>query len=203
MVPLRVSDYYAPAVIVLLLQHFAVTFAGLSIVRDERWGTMELFRVAPLSAIEILLGKYLSYMIFAGSLAAILTGLVVFGLGVPMLGNWTDFALTVAALIFTSLGLGFLISLLARTTSQAVQFSMIVLLASIFFTGFFLSIQALWPPVRVLSWMLPATYGIQLLQNVMLRGELASPEMVANLALIGLNLFLLAWLLLHRALARS
>jgi len=44
------SDFFAPAVLALLLQHLAVTFAALSIVRERYVGTMELFRVSPLSA---------------------------------------------------------------------------------------------------------------------------------------------------------
>src|SRR5665811_2290923 len=35
------ADYFAPAVLALLLQHLAVTLAGLSIVRDRHQGTME------------------------------------------------------------------------------------------------------------------------------------------------------------------
>ena len=52
-----VSDFFAPAVLALLLQHLAVTFAALSIVRERNVGTMELFRASPLSAAEALIGK--------------------------------------------------------------------------------------------------------------------------------------------------
>lgn len=200
--PLRVSDYYVPSAIALLTQHLAVTFAALSIVRERRGGTIELFRVSPVSAIETLLGKYVSYFIFEAILLAILTALALIGLGVPMLGAWSNYVLILGVLIFTSLGLGFVISLLARTTSQAVQFSMIILLASIFFSGFFLTLQLLRPAVRVVSWLLPATYGTQMLQNVMLRGFLRDFNLLYSLALMGLAFFVLAWFLLRRKMAR-
>jgi ABC-2 type transport system permease protein len=93
-VKLRPSDFFAPAVIALLLQHLAVTFAALSIVREQRDGTMELFRVSPVSAFETLLGKYLSYLFFAGVLAAILTLAVVYGLRVPLLACFRHFTIT-------------------------------------------------------------------------------------------------------------
>ncbi len=54
------SDFFAPAVLALLLQHLAVTFAALSIVRERNVGTMELFRVSPLSAAEALLANTLA-----------------------------------------------------------------------------------------------------------------------------------------------
>jgi ABC-2 type transport system permease protein len=201
-VQLRVVDYYAPSVIILLLQHFAVTFAGLSIVREQRSGIMELFRVAPISAMETLLGKYMSYLIFIGAIAAVLTALLFFGLRVPVLGDWTQYALVLLALVFTALGVGFVFSLLAETTSQAVQYAMILLLTSIFFSGFFLSLDMLWAPVRIVSWLLPATYGIRLLQNVMLRGIIADWGLLINLAAFGLCFLLVAWILLHVRMAR-
>jgi len=40
--------FYAPAVLALLVQHIAVTFAALSLVRDRTQGTNELFNVSPL-----------------------------------------------------------------------------------------------------------------------------------------------------------
>jgi ABC-2 type transport system permease protein len=79
-----VLDFFAPAVLALLLQHLAVTFAALSIVRERNVGTMELFRVSPLSAAEALFGKYISYMLFGGVIAAILSALLVFVLHVPV-----------------------------------------------------------------------------------------------------------------------
>ena len=197
------ADFFAPSVIVLLLQHLAITFAALSIVRERVNGAMELFRVSPISAIEMLISKYLSYIVFSGILAVILTLLVIYGLAVPMLGAWLSYGLVIAALIFTSLGIGFVISLLAQTDSQAVQYSMIVLLASVFFSGAFLALQTLWEPVRVVSWALPATYGILLLQNIMLRGHLADPILLGGLTAIGGGLFIVALWLLHRVMARS
>lgn len=133
------SEFFAPAVLALLLQHLAVMFAALSIVRERSVGTIELFRVSPLSAAETLVGKYLSYMLFGGIVSAVLSGLLTYILHVPMLGNWWYFALVIAAILFTSLGIGFVISILSQSDSQAVQYSMIILLASVFFSGFILN----------------------------------------------------------------
>jgi ABC-2 type transport system permease protein len=200
-VQVDVTDFYAPAVIVLLLQHLCITFAALSVVRDRRSGAMELFRVSPLAAAEMLIGKYLSYFLFAGVLGAILTAILVYVLRVPMLDWWQNYALAVAALIFASLGAGFVISLISDTTTQAVQYSMLLLLASVFFTGFFLRLDNLLAPVRLISWLLPATYGIQLLQNIMLRGRGVDVGMISALAAIGVFLMIVAWTQLRKVMA--
>ncbi|HMN59055.1 MAG TPA: ABC transporter permease, partial [Anaerolinea sp.] len=198
-----ISDFFAPAVLALLLQHLAVTFAALSIVRERNVGTIELFRVSPLSAGEALFGKYISYMLFGGVIAAILTALLVFALHVPMLGNWGYFALVLAAVLFTSLGMGFVISLISQTDSQAVQYSMITLLASVFFSGFIMSLDMLWQPVRVISWALPTTYGTLLLRDIALRGIELNWRLLGVLVAIGLVLMLISWRLMRRLIVKS
>lgn len=195
-VQFNVNDFYAPAVIVLLLQHLILTFAALSMVRERQLGSIELFHVAPISPFEILVGKYASYMLFGSVLAAILFALIVFGMGVPMLGSWLVIALVTAAVLFSSLGVGFVISLVSKSDTQAVQYAMIVLLTSVFFSGFLLGLNTLWEPVRVISWSIPATYGILLLRDIMLRGASLDLLVFIPLAGIGLALFWLAWLLL-------
>ncbi|HLO17017.1 MAG TPA: ABC transporter permease, partial [Anaerolineales bacterium] len=168
-IKLELTDFFTPAVIVLLLQHMFVTFAALSIVAERRVGTMELFKTSPISSSEILLGKTLSFFVFGLVVAAAITLLVVFALGTPMLGTWQNYIIAVIVLLLTSLAVGFFISLVSENDTQAVQFSMLLLLASIFFSGFFLDLRLMWEPMKAFSYLLPATYGINILHDVMLR----------------------------------
>ncbi len=193
-----VTDYYAPAVIVMLLQHLTVTFAALSLVRERLLGSLEVFSVSPISALETLLGKYLSYLIFGSLLSAVLFSLIVFGMQVPQLGSWLHVIFIVLGLVFTSLGIGFVISLISTTDTQAVQYSMIVLLTSVFFSGFILELYTLWEPVRIISWFLPATYGILSLREVMLRGNALDWGLMWQLLGLGLLLAAVSWWLLRR-----
>ena len=197
------SDFFAPAVLALLLQHLAVTFAALSIVRERSSGTMELFRVSPLSAGEALFGKYVSYMFFGSIIAAILSAMLIYILHMPMLGDWKDFALVIAGLLFASLSIGFLISIISQTDSQAVQYSMIVLLASVFFGGFIIDLNYLLNPVKVISWMLPTTYGTTMLRDIALKGNHVNWLLLGELVAIGLFVMLIAWLLMRRSISTS
>lgn len=190
--------FYVPAVIALLLQHLAITLAGLSIIQEKDRGAMELFRAAPVSAFEMLVGKYGSYILLIGGLSAVLTALIILILGVPQLGQWANYVFIIMALLVASLGVGFNISLSARSDSQAIQYGMLTLLAAIFFSGFFLPLYQLAPPVRVISWLLPATYGTILLQNQMLRGQAPQVLLLTALSLFAALLFLLAWWRLNR-----
>ncbi len=197
-VQLTVIGCFAPAVIVLLLQHFSITFASLSIVRETRSGIIELFKVAPITAFETLAGKYVSYLFFEILLAGVITALAVWLLKIPILGPLQHYALAVVVLLFTSLGVGFLISLISETDTQAVQYSMLLLLASIFFSGFFLDLRLMKAPITFLAWSLPATYGIRMLQDIMLRGSAVPQLLFLGIASMGVVLFIIDWLLLRK-----
>jgi len=80
---------------------------------------------------------------------------------------------------------------------------MIVLLTSVFFSGFILGLETLWQPVRVISWALPATYGISLLRGLMLLGDPLAWDTLLQLTAIGVGFFGLAWFLLRRSMAHS
>jgi ABC-2 type transport system permease protein len=192
------TKFYAPAVVALLLQHLAVTFAGFSVVRDRRIGIIELFRVSPLSPGETLLGKYFSFLLFSGLISVALTILLFYGLKLPMQGSWWNYSLVIMTLLFTSLGIGFVISILSQTNSQAVQYMMIVLLTSVFFSGFLMDLNWLWGPVRIISWLLPTTYGSILLRNITLRGLPIDITLIAGLLVMGIILFILVWLMMRK-----
>ncbi len=178
--------FYTPGVLALLLQHIAITLASLSMVRERLLGSIELFRVSPITPGEILTGKYLGFGVFLSILSVVLMALVNIGLGVPILGDYWYLTLVVVLLVWASLGLGFVISMVSSTESQAVQIAMLTLLSSVFFSGFFLRLDTLVEPVRVLSYILPVTHGIIGLQEVMLYGTDPAPIYLGAMAGLGL-----------------
>ncbi|MGH8924260.1 MAG: ABC transporter permease [Acidimicrobiia bacterium] len=92
-----------------------------------------------------------------------------------------------------------MLSALAKTESQAVQYAMITLLVSIFFSGFFISIDRLLPTVRPVSYLLPATYEIRALQEVSFWGRVPSWELIEGAVALALALALLALVLMRRS----
>ncbi|HEY8599663.1 MAG TPA: ABC transporter permease [Thermomicrobiales bacterium] len=196
-------EFYAPAVIALLIQHIAVTLTALTLVRERLLGSVELFRVTPTGAGEIAVGKYLAYFLLTAILGTALAAAMHFGLGAHILAGYGPFALVVVLLILASLSFGFFISAISNSESQAVQFSMLVLLASVFFGGFFLGLESLAPYVRVVSYALPVTYGIRALQSVMLRGEQPQLWLLGALAAMAAILFLLSTQLFRRQFKRG
>lgn len=195
-----VIGYYGPAALALVLQHMAVTLIALSIVRERASGALDRFRASPMRATEVVAGKVLAFGILGSVIAALSTWLMVSFLGVPMLGSPALVALVIGLLLLASLGVGLLISVVSDSERQAVQLSLLALLASMFFSGFVLRIDEFQPIVHAAAYALPVTHGISLLQDLLLTGSVTYPWQVLALAIIAGVVLLLSWLLLRREL---
>ena len=198
-----VVQYFAPAVLALILQHLAVTLIALSVVRERNSGLFELFRVSPITTAELVTGKLIAYGLFAGAVAISTILLLAFGLHVPILAQPGWIALVAGALIAASLGLGLMIAALSDSEPQAVQLSLLLLLASVFFSGFVLAISEFSEPVRSLIYILPVANGIRLLQDFMFRGGTVVLWQLWLLIGLSVGYIAAAWLLLRRAIARA
>lgn len=192
--------YFGPAALALVLQHMAVTLIALSIVRERASGALDRFRSSPLRATELVIGKVVAFGLLGGAIAALSVWLLVSVLGVPVLGGPADVALVVGLLLVSSLGLGLLISVISDSERQAVQLSLLTLLASMFFSGFILRTEEFQPLVQSATNLLPVTHGIALLQQTMLTGSISEPWQLLALGGIGAVVLALSWLLLRREL---
>lgn len=195
-----VLGFYGPAALALVLQHLAVTLIALSIVRERAGGALDRFRSSPLRATELVLGKVAAFGLLGGGIAALSLWLLVNVLGVPMIGAPGAVAGVVMLLLVSSLGLGLLISVISDSERQAVQLSLLTLLASMFFSGFVLRTEEFSTPVQLMSYVLPVTHGIALLQSQMLTGGFGAPWQLVALGAIGAVLLATSWLLLRREL---
>jgi ABC-2 type transport system permease protein len=198
-----VVQYFAPAVLALILQHLAVTLIALSVVRERNSGLFELFRISPITTAELITGKLVAYGLFAGAIALATVSLLVLGFHVPILAQPGWIALIAGLLIASSLGLGLLIAAVSDSEPQTVQLSLLVLLASVFFSGFVLAISEFSEPVRSLIYILPVANGIRLLSDFMFRGGTVVLWQLWLLVGLSVAYIGLAWLLLRRVVARA
>ncbi len=194
-----IVPFFGPAVLVLVLQHLAVTLLGLSLVREKTSGMLELFRLSPISSGEIILGKLAAFGVIGAGIAGLSTLLLVLGFGVPVAGGALEVVGILALVLLASLGLGLVVALVSDSERTAIQVSSLLLLASILFSGFILRIDEFTPAVRAIAYLLPVTHGISLMQDSMLYGSVPSPVPALALGAIALVAIIAGWVLLRRA----
>jgi ABC-2 type transport system permease protein len=181
---MRSPNFFVPGVIGIVLQ-IATTFAtAMSLVRERERGTLEQLLVSPLSRWGLMLGKLMPYLVISAVMAAILLALMRWVFGVPIAGSLTALSGATLVYIFALLSLGLLISTAAQNQMQALEITMIFIMPSVFFSGFIFPRDTMPWIFRAIGSLLPATYFIELMRAIVLRGAVLADYWI-NLAVLG------------------
>ena len=167
---LRQELFLVPGVLALVMQ-FTMTFLSMStIVRERELGTLEQLIVSPIRSSELLLGKMIPLMTIGYINVTTILLLAVFWFGVPIAGSVLLLYFTVLVFFFTTLGLGTLISTIAKTYIQAVQLVQFFLLPSMLLSGFIFPVAAMPRVLQWFSYLVPLTYFLTIVRGIIVKG---------------------------------
>ncbi len=164
------SHFFVPGLIGIILQLVTLFLTSFAIVRERELGTLEQLFVTPVSRTGLMLGKLLPYALVGMVELLILLAGMIYIFGVPINGNIALLIGLSGLFIVCSLGLGLFISTIASTQMEAFQMAFIIMLPSILLSGFVFPRSEMPLPIYALSFALPATYFIEILRGIILRG---------------------------------
>ena len=134
---------------------------------------MEALLVTPVRIDEILLGKLIPYFVLGMGGMTIATIMAVWVFGVPFRGSLLALIGVSSLFMLTALGMGLLISTLARSQFVAGQIAIIIaFLPAFILSGFIFDIASMPAVVRFLTHIIPARYFVAALQSLFLAGTL-------------------------------
>ena len=162
---------FVPGVMAMVLLLVSALMTSVTIAREKETGTMEVLMVSPLSQLQILFGKVLPYLLLSFLNGCVIIALGVFLLGIPLNGSLGLLLAETLLFIFLALALGLLISTVAESQLVAMFASLLVLLMpTIFLSGFIFPIESMPRPLQLVSNIIPATYFINIVKGIMIKG---------------------------------
>jgi ABC-2 type transport system permease protein len=167
---MRSPNFFVPGVIGIALQIATVFATAMSIVRERERGTLEQLQVSPLSPWGLMLGKLTPYLCIAMAMAVSFFIVARWVFFIPIQGGIAFLLVSALLYIFALLSLGLLISTRAQNQMQALQMSMLFILPSVFFSGFIFPRETMPWIFYAISTLLPATYFVELMRAIILRG---------------------------------
>ena len=179
-------DLFGGPFIGLIVFFLVYVVTSVSFLRERSQGTLERLMASPLRRTEIVVGYMLGFLVVALVQAA---EVLLFGIYVLDLYNagsvWLIFGIEVL-LALAAVNLGIFLSTFARTEFQAVQFIPLVIVPQILLSGLLVPVEHEPEWLQVISNVLPLTYAVDALREVMLRGaDLASASVQLDLAVLG------------------
>ena len=164
------SVFYLPGFIGILMQNITIILTSLAIVRERERGTMEQLNISPLRRGELIVSKLIPYVIigYTQLLLVVATAIVVFGM--PMRGNFLLLLVLSSLFLTFSLAIGLLISTISQNQFQAVQASFMVLVPTIFLSGFIFPIESMPKVAQWIASVIPLTYYLRILRGIVVKG---------------------------------
>jgi ABC-2 type transport system permease protein len=181
--PDLVSAFYMlPALIGIIMLFQSVILTSTAVVRERERGTIEQLIVTPIRSWELIVGKIAPYVViaFVSTIEVLVVGHLLFQ--VPIVGSVPLLLLLASLFLATALGIGLLISTVARTQQEAMVTAVFVLLPNIFLSGFFFPLEAMPEWLQAISLAFPLRYFLIIVRGIVLKGvgiEALWPEVLA------------------------
>jgi ABC-2 type transport system permease protein len=183
-------DYFGAAFLGLIVFFLVFVITSVSFLNERSQGTLERLMASPLRRGEIVLGYMLGFGVMALIQSVLVLVYALYVIGIHNEGNVFLVFLIQALLAIGAVNLGIFLSMFARTEFQAVQFIPLVLVPQVLLSGIIFSIQSEPVPLQYVSNVLPLTYAVYGMRNVMLKGaDLSSGDYLVDVAvLVGFTL---------------
>ena len=171
-----------PGLFGVILMAFPPLLSALAIVREKERGSIQQVFVSPIRPLELVLGKLLPYGLIAFVEMLLVLAGGVFWFGVPFRGNPLLFLAAASLFVLTTVGIGLLVSTLARTQVAAMLFAVVLtIMPSMLFSGFIFPVHTMPTAMQFYANAFPTRYFIDISRAITLKGqglETVGPAMI-------------------------
>ena len=165
-----ILDRVAPGLLAVFVMFFTFVLTGVGFLRERSQGTLERLQTTQVGSIDIMVGYMLGFLIFAAVQTAVILLFTVYVLQVAYEGSLFEITAILFLIVTVAVSLGIFISSFANNEFQVVQFIPIVIAPQIFLSGLIVPVEQMPTLFEWFSTVLPLTYAVDGLREVMLRG---------------------------------
>jgi ABC-2 type transport system permease protein len=169
--PEGVSQYnIVPGLLGVILQMTMVMMTSIALTRETERGTMENLLAMPSSPLEIMLGKVLPYAGVGAVQVVVVLIAAKLLFHIPFVGGLPLLLSCIIVFVLGLVLLGYTISTVARTQMQAMQLTFFFFLPSILLSGFMFPFRGMPVWAQWLGEIFPLTHFLRIVRAVMLKG---------------------------------
>ena len=164
------ATFIVPGIVGILLTITMTLITSTAIVKERERGTLEQLIVTPISRTSLMLGKLVPFVMVGYVQMSVILALGVIFFDIPIMGSLSLLYALALVFIVASLGIGLLISTVARSQVQAMQLSFFFMLPNILLSGYIFPRAAMPEPAQWVGALLPLTWFLDILRGVLLKG---------------------------------
>jgi ABC-2 type transport system permease protein len=167
---LKTAPYLVPGIAGTLLVIVTTLVTAMGLSREREMGTMEQVLVTPIKPLWLLVGKLLPFLVIGFFDVILLMAVGTWVFEVPLRGNLLVAAVGVLLYVFSTLGVGLLISTLSQNQQQAFLGGFIFMMPAILLSGVMTPIRAMPDWLQYVTLLNPVRYFAEVMRGVLMRG---------------------------------
>ena len=168
---LKTAPYLVPGIAATLLVIVTTLVTAMGLSRERENGTMEQVLVTPIRPLWLLLGKLLPFLLIGLLDMGLLIGVGTWVFEVPLRGSLLVAGVGVALYLFSTLGVGLLISTVSQTQQQAFLGGFLFMLPAILLSGIMTPIRAMPDWLQAITYVNPVRHFAEVMRGVLLHGS--------------------------------
>lgn len=161
--------FFVPGVIGTLLLMMIVNLTAFAIVREREMGTLEQIMVTPIRSWEFILGKTIPAFLIGLAEAVLIGAVGVLWFRVPFAGSMAILLLGTVLFLLSAVALGLLLSTLSRTQQQAFAANFFVLNPLFILSGFAFPIASMPDVLRWIAAVNPVRWYLVVIRATFLK----------------------------------
>ncbi|MGL4781447.1 MAG: ABC transporter permease [Bacteroidales bacterium] len=164
------KSFTLPGILAILLTVTSIVLSAMNIVREKEMGNIEQINVTPIHKITFMVGKVIPYGLLG--LLQFSIGLITmrFLFGLPIAGSLLMLYFTACLYLLVVLGIGFLISTISNTQSQAMFTTLFFIFIAVLMSGFVTPVASMPSWAQTMNLLNPVSYMVSLMQAIILKG---------------------------------
>ncbi len=190
----RSRNFLVPGLVAIIMTLTGALLTSLLVAREYDRGTIEALLVTPARISDILIGKLIPTFALGIASMALSVVMAIWLFDVPFRGSFWILLVVSSLFMLAALGLGLLISSVAKNQFVAGQISIMVsFLPAFMLSNFIFALSSTPGWVQAISYVVAARYFIDILKTLFLAGDVWSvilPNAAALLLMAALFLFL-------------
>jgi ABC-2 type transport system permease protein len=167
---LKTAPYIVPGIAGTLLVIVTTLVTAMGLSREREMGTMEQVLVTPIRPLWLLIGKLLPFLVIGIFDVLLLVAVGSWVFEVPLRGSLLVGATGVLLYLFSTLGVGLLISTLSQNQQQAFLGGFIFMMPAILLSGVMTPIRGMPGWLQVITWLNPVRHFAEVMRGVLMRG---------------------------------
>jgi len=166
---LKNSAFMVPGIVVVIITIITMMIGAMSLVREKEVGTLEQLMVTPNNRAQLILGKLIPFLVYAFIEVAVILKVAEFVFKLQLAGSLPSLYLAVLLYLFSTLGLGLLVSSVAGTQQQALFIAWFFMIFMILLSGFFIPIENMPLWLQKLTLINPLSFMMTVVREIYLK----------------------------------